>query len=50
MLCKHVAYFFFKCFALFGFILYFCRIVHIVHSWIVDGLIYKKDVFERLSL
>ena len=29
---------------------YLCPIVWLAHLWAAGGLIYKKDVFERLSL
>ena len=29
---------------------YLCIIARLVHLWAAGGLIYKKDVFERLSL
>ena len=30
--------------------LYLCNIAQLVQQWAVGGLIYEKDVFERLSL
>ena len=34
----------------FEFSYYFCSIAQLVQRWAVGGLIYEKDVFERLSL
>ena len=40
--------FFFLC--RFRILSYLCTIAWLVHSWAAGGLIYEKDVFERLSL
>ena len=34
----------------FEFSYYFCSIAQLVQRWAAGGLIYEKDVFERLSL
>ena len=45
--------FFFFSQYLFGYLrktFYLCSIAQLVQQWAVGGLIYEKDVFERLSL
>lgn len=43
-------HFFLLFFASFRFLVYLCTIAQLAHLWAAGELIYKKDVFERLSL